>query len=91
MACHVFAPQDTTENVMNSCGTCGGDRRLPVLVASPRPGSVRDAWGDPCLRASKDSYPLTAICAECGATIRCASGDADWAHMRTRRLFCEGR
>lgn len=28
--CHVFAPGDTTDNVLNACGTCGGDRRQPV-------------------------------------------------------------
>ena len=64
------------------------DTEAPT-TATPRRGSVRDAWGDPCPRATAESYPLSAWCDHCSATIRCASGDAAWAHKRTRRIQCE--
>jgi len=57
-------------------------------MAQPRPGSVRDSWGDPCSAATAGSYPLSARCAECLADIRCVSGDAAWAHTLTRQIVC---
>ena len=44
---------------------------------TPQPGTVRDHNGAPCLAATRESYPLTAVC-EQGCLIRCADGSADW-------------
>lgn len=59
------------------------------LAATPLRGTVRDAYGDPCLRANEDSYPLRARCERCSADIVCADGTADWVHKRSRRQACE--
>lgn len=57
-------------------------------VATPRPRTVKDSWGDPCRAATPESYPLRAVCDECGATIVCADSTADWGHKRTGQARC---
>lgn len=63
----------------------------PAPIAQPRPGTVKDQWGDYCRAADADSYPLTAKCENCGERIRCADGTADWGHVHGgNSSFCDG-
>lgn len=57
-------------------------------VATPRPGSVMNARGKPCLRAEPEDYPLYASCDHCSLSIKCADGTAEWCHIRDYRAAC---
>jgi hypothetical protein len=56
--------------------------------ATPKPGTVIDALLRTCPRAKRESYPLSAVCKNCGRTIRCADGSAAWCHTSDYRAMC---
>ena len=54
----------------------------------PEPLTVLDRHGEPCPRATSDSYPLTAACT-CGAgAIMAMDGTAEWGHPAPRKCYC---
>lgn len=63
----------------------------PPQTAYPRPGTIRDQWGDWCSQTTVDDYPLTAKCENCGVPIRCSEVARPWLHKYSRLAECDAR